>query len=302
MNTRLFDRIYGSSRAAVLAGLLALAAGSAAAQPSPSPAGRWDWFNNGVVTLGFDGIALAAHGEVGTWNLLDAAQRTLVVRWRAGWVDTLTLSADGAMLEGTNQQGARVWGKRKDAQPVWQLAGLYDAQHPAWQGALTLIADGVLRRGENDAGRWIFDGRKLTLLWTNGGPEQLELRRAGRFVRREPRFVLVKRPVGIPAPVAAVAPEPAPAAPPAVVVVERSTVSTETIIGTWDCVHPHWRGPIRFRRNGQFARANGDGGTWRLDGNGITIAWTRWGSEHLELRPSGRLRSANRKFTLTKRD
>lgn len=176
-----------------LAVAMALCGGSAAAQSAPTPVGTWAWFNNGQVVLGFDGSAVGTQGEPGTWRADDVAARRYVIQWASGWVDTMTLSPDGVMLEGSNAGGGRVWGKRKDAALGWQLAGVYEGTHGGWQDIVILMADGTLRRGQGDAGRWSFDGATLDLAWANAPAEHLNLRRAGRFVRKDPRFVLVKR-------------------------------------------------------------------------------------------------------------
>jgi hypothetical protein len=152
--------------------------------------------------LGFDGTALSSNGDPGVWRVDDAAARRYIITWRGNWLDTLTLSPDGQMLEGSNQGGTRVWGKRKDQSAPWQLPGLYDASHPSWQEPLLLAGDGTFRRTSGMGGTWSFDGRTLALLWSGAGSEELLLRRPGRFVRKDPRFVLVKRPEGSAGPIA----------------------------------------------------------------------------------------------------
>ena len=76
-------------------------------------AGTWDWFNQVQVTLLPDYSARGTNNEVGTWRLADPANRVYVIQWKAGWVDTLTLSPDGNTLDGSNREGTHVWGRRR---------------------------------------------------------------------------------------------------------------------------------------------------------------------------------------------
>jgi hypothetical protein len=99
---------------------------SGTGEPTPRPAdgaslaGRWT-FADGAQTMviqaegGFD--VYERHGykiNSGRWTLLDAEQR----RYRfthslGGWVDTVTLSADGLSLDGTNNVGAAIHGSKQ---------------------------------------------------------------------------------------------------------------------------------------------------------------------------------------------
>ena len=79
---------------------------------SPSPVGSWKWFNGGIVTLTGDGHALKTTGESGVWRVLDPQTGSIEIRWKAGWIDVLTLSSDNLQLTGTNQHGARVTATR----------------------------------------------------------------------------------------------------------------------------------------------------------------------------------------------
>jgi hypothetical protein len=47
--------------------------------------------------------------------------------------------------------------------------------------------------------------------------------------------------------------------------------------------HPHWNRPIFFLTNGVFYRNKGQTeGSWRLQGNKLSLNWTTWGLETLE--------------------
>jgi hypothetical protein len=79
--------------------------------------GEWNWFIGGKVSFSRNAQAKwtpAAKGNrpaLGTWSC-DQRSGTYTVNWQNGFVDTLSLSADGAALTGTNSTGVKVWGKR----------------------------------------------------------------------------------------------------------------------------------------------------------------------------------------------
>lgn len=78
--------------------------------------GTWSWFNGGTVYFEADGTARGYMGaeqiDSCTWKLMDAADRWYQLTWQSGWVDQLTLSADGNSLAGYNQAGNYVTGER----------------------------------------------------------------------------------------------------------------------------------------------------------------------------------------------
>ena len=74
-------------------------------------AGTWRWFNGQTVHIG-DGVCHASGGNKGIWKCKDP-DGVIEIRWKkGGWIDTLRLSSDGKKLEGSNQTGNPVWGKR----------------------------------------------------------------------------------------------------------------------------------------------------------------------------------------------
>ena len=74
--------------------------------------GTWRWFNHVDVTLG-KGTASSTKGDSGTWTCVDSRAGTIELSWNGGvWIDTLTLSADGKSLSGTNQHGGSVGASR----------------------------------------------------------------------------------------------------------------------------------------------------------------------------------------------
>lgn len=80
--------------------------------------GEWLWFNGGLTTLFADGTVTGEHhilpGNNGTWECTDPAKRRFIIKWnQGGWINELTLSGDGKRLDGTNQEGSPVSGRRK---------------------------------------------------------------------------------------------------------------------------------------------------------------------------------------------
>ncbi|MDR4497108.1 MAG: tetratricopeptide repeat protein [Candidatus Scalindua sp.] len=89
---------------------------TAYAVPCEAITGRWAWFTGGNVTLNPDGTVTSQEfGNLGTWECADTARGAFTLRWIFGnppFVDTLTLSADGQSLSGTNQFQYPVTAKR----------------------------------------------------------------------------------------------------------------------------------------------------------------------------------------------
>ena len=73
--------------------------------------GRWKWIRNEIIEARADGSAVnEVNGKEGTWAL---EKGSYVFSWDNGdWVDTLTLSPDGEMLTGRNQNGNTITGER----------------------------------------------------------------------------------------------------------------------------------------------------------------------------------------------
>lgn len=68
--------------------------------------GNWKWFNNRVYDIRVNKTIYEGAVAVGTWTLNTPPVHTL--NWNSGYTDTLTLSADGTKLDGTNQKGKKV--------------------------------------------------------------------------------------------------------------------------------------------------------------------------------------------------
>jgi len=105
--------------------------------PCSEIVGSWSWFNGGVVTVRSDGtIEHDISGNSGRWECIDPDERTFTLRWERGdWVDTLTLSVDGNELQGTNNAGMSVSGRRVKPEPEFEppsvtiLEDGFDSEH-----------------------------------------------------------------------------------------------------------------------------------------------------------------------------
>ena len=105
--------------------------------PCSEIVGSWSWFDGGVVTVRSDGtIEHDISGNSGRWECIDPDERTFTLRWERGdWVDTLTLSVDGNELQGTNNAGMSVSGRRVKPEPEFEppsvtiLEDGFDSEH-----------------------------------------------------------------------------------------------------------------------------------------------------------------------------
>ena len=78
--------------------------------------GQWTWFNGDVHEFFADGRAktiAAARGTPGSGTWKEIRRGNYEIKWGSRWVDSLALSEDGTRLQGRNQEGARVWGKKR---------------------------------------------------------------------------------------------------------------------------------------------------------------------------------------------
>ncbi len=73
--------------------------------------GKWAWHNGGGDVEINPGGTLGRNGSPrqGVWTCNGGV---IMLHWNAGWVDTLSLTADGVGLTGTNQFGVGVSGNR----------------------------------------------------------------------------------------------------------------------------------------------------------------------------------------------
>ena len=87
--------------------------------PCSEIVGSWSWFDGGTVTIRPDGtMGHDSNDNSGMWDCTDPDEGIVTLRWQRGsWVDTLTLSMDGMRLEGTNNAGMSVSGRRVEQIP-----------------------------------------------------------------------------------------------------------------------------------------------------------------------------------------
>ena len=82
-------------------------------------AGTWNWVSGQTLVTHADGsfdVLDVRSNKIneGRWTLLDAAQRLYRFTHRHGsWIDTVTLSADGMALDGTNNVGSGMHGTKR---------------------------------------------------------------------------------------------------------------------------------------------------------------------------------------------
>jgi hypothetical protein len=78
--------------------------------------GKWRWIAAGTelapVEFFRDGRAVGAR-VTASWTLIDPAKREYRIEWSNGYVDLVTLSADGLTLAGQNTEGSSVEARRK---------------------------------------------------------------------------------------------------------------------------------------------------------------------------------------------
>jgi hypothetical protein len=75
----------------------------------------------------------------------------------------------------------------------------------------------------------------------------------------------------------------------------------ESVAGTYDAAHPHWRDTVVIKEDGTYRRGNGDPGRWTLEGKLLVLGWANWRPELLEAKGPGKYVAKNG-FTLVKRE
>lgn len=74
--------------------------------------GTWRWYDGSDVVISSNGQA-NGNKMIGSWKSVDMNKRIFSVSWMNVSVDTLKMSDDGKLLEGTaSSNGVRVWGVR----------------------------------------------------------------------------------------------------------------------------------------------------------------------------------------------
>lgn len=77
-------------------------------------AGRWNWVAGQTLEIAADGSFKVFEGnrQINSGMATVEGGRYVLRHANGGWVDTVTLSADGKLLSGTNNAGANVSGTR----------------------------------------------------------------------------------------------------------------------------------------------------------------------------------------------
>jgi hypothetical protein len=151
-------------------------------RPRPELAGTWNWVSGQTLNLHPDGTfdVYLNGGKIneGHWEDLGGNQYRFVHR-NGGYVDTVTLSADGDELNGTNNQNYRLHGTRASAgeghehggRPHRELAGTWN-----WVGGQTLelhpdgTFDVYLNGDKINEGHWeSLGGNRYRFVHRNGG-------------------------------------------------------------------------------------------------------------------------------------
>lgn len=123
-----------------------------------SLAGCWKWSNGSYITIDNDGTA--HNGPFGaTWNTVDAHHGRYTIIWPS-FVDTLTLSADGSALGGTNNFGIPVSAARKSGAATG-VVGTW-----LWSSGVTvtIFPDATVSGGPFH-GNWMKAGDKWIFEW-----------------------------------------------------------------------------------------------------------------------------------------
>ena len=161
--------------------VLTLWAFGAAAQ-GPSLVGQWNWGAGGGITeIRADGTGKDARGNTLQWTMRNAAERSYVLRWSHGYTDTVTLTADGMSLSGTNQTGFRFSATRAGGAPSSNpppviAAGSGAAIAGEWNwglggGVVVIRVDGTGRDARGNTVQWTLRNpatRTYELRWSHG--------------------------------------------------------------------------------------------------------------------------------------
>ena len=119
--------------------------------------GCWNWSNGAYIVIDAQGVARNGPFS-GTWKAVNEADRNYTLTWPS-FVDTLTLSADGSTLSGTNNYGLPVSATRKSG----DAAGVEGAW--LWNSGVTMIVrpdasisggafSGSWRKADS---KWVFE-------------------------------------------------------------------------------------------------------------------------------------------------
>ena len=101
------------TRSIIFALLLLVSVAGQESQPKCNDiVGKWKWFVGPELSISADHSFTNGENS-GSWKLTNATERKYMLTWDVGgFVDEVTLSADGRKLAGTNNQKNNVSGER----------------------------------------------------------------------------------------------------------------------------------------------------------------------------------------------
>jgi hypothetical protein len=149
-----------------------------------TPVGKWDWVDGAKTVIHADGSVTHTSGYAARWQPLGGSR--FLLTWNNGAIDTLTLSADGRAMTGSNNHGRSIRvtcdGPVPTADPANGGACTPVGKWDWVDGARAVIhADGSVTHSSGYAARWQpLGGSRYLLTWNNGAIDTLTLSADGR--------------------------------------------------------------------------------------------------------------------------
>jgi hypothetical protein len=149
--------------------------------------GLWRWFNGAMVECSEDGRCTANNGFSGPWKCIDPAGQ-FEIRWaqagqQVAYVDTLSLAPGGGGLQGTNQSGQGVGGRRPefsggDPQSGCEaLIGKWRIGKWRWHGGagVECLPEGTCTSDRDVSGPWrcLAESGRFEIRWGREGRPDL---------------------------------------------------------------------------------------------------------------------------------
>jgi hypothetical protein len=172
---------------------------------------------------------------------------------------------------------------KPDASAAKQISGDYLGENKQWTDNIKFNADGTFKRANGgDGGNWLFNGKRLILLWSKWEPEILEQKSDGLFSSNVYDFKLTRSgTTGLDN--------------------KPDAAMAKKIAGVYSAEHRYWNDNIIINADGTFKKAaDGDSGTWSFDGKKMILKWSKWAPEILEQKADGSFSSPIYRFKLTR--